>query len=79
LRSSIFAEQECHDTNIKAIHEDKYVDNVVNYKSSIQHELEGYNQLTETVLDYSITWTGVSIFFNLGNFGFELNRMSISE
>jgi hypothetical protein len=61
--------------NIKAIHEDKYVDNIDNYKSSIQHELEGYNSIDETVLDYSITWDGVANYiFNLGNFGFELNK-----
>lgn len=61
--------------NIPAIKEEDYVDNIRNYKSSIQNELERTRYPEQPVKDYSITWEGVAkTIFENKNFGKELNE-----
>ncbi|MDI5948043.1 DUF3857 domain-containing protein [Flavobacterium yafengii] len=61
--------------NIPAIKEEDYVDNIRNYKSSIQNELERTRFPEQPVKDYSITWEGVAkTIFENKNFGKELNE-----
>lgn len=69
INSSYIAE------NIPAIKEEDYVDNIRNYKSSIQNELERTRYPEQPVKDYSITWEGVAkTIFENKNFGKELNE-----
>lgn len=69
INSSYIAE------NIPAIKEEDYVDNVRNYKSSIQNELERTRYPEQPDKDYSITWEGVAkTIFENKNFGKELNE-----
>ncbi|SEA59593.1 protein of unknown function [Flavobacterium gillisiae] len=61
--------------NIPALKEEAYVDNLQNYRSSIQHELERTRFPFEKVEDYSITWDGVAKnIFDFNSFGRELNK-----
>ncbi|TDE55562.1 DUF3857 domain-containing protein [Flavobacterium sp. GT3P67] len=61
--------------NIPGIKEEDYVDNIRNYKSSIQNELERTRFPEQPVKDYSITWEGVAkTIFENKNFGKELNE-----
>ncbi|TDD76268.1 DUF3857 domain-containing protein [Flavobacterium caseinilyticum] len=61
--------------NIPAIKEEDYVDNIRNYRSSIQNELERTRFPEQPVKDYSITWEGVAkTIFENENFGKEINE-----
>lgn len=52
-----------------------YVNNIENYKGSIQYELERIRYPDQPVKDYSLTWEGVaSTIFKDENFGKELNQ-----
>ena len=46
--------------NIPALKEEPFVDNMENYRLSIQHELEKTQYYQEEVKDYSLTWEGVA-------------------
>ena len=61
--------------NIPALKEEPYVDNIENYRMSIQHELEKTQFYEEPVKDYSTTWAGVAktIFLD-DDFGKELKE-----
>lgn len=61
--------------NIPAIKDEDYVDNIKNYTSAIQNELERTRYPDEPVKEYTVTWEGVSrnIFENK-SFGPELNE-----
>jgi hypothetical protein len=66
--------------NIPALKEEAYVDNLKNYRSSIQHELERTRFPFEAVKDYSITWDGVAKnIFDFNSFGRELNKEGYYE
>lgn len=45
--------------SIAALKEEPFVDNIENYRLSIQHELEKTQFYQEPVKDYSLTWEGV--------------------
>jgi hypothetical protein len=62
-------------TDVPAIKEEVYVDNIKNYRSSILNELERTRFPEVPVKDYSVTWEGVvkSIFENK-DFGVELRE-----
>lgn len=67
--------------NIPAIKEEDYVDNLKNYTSSIQNELERTRYPGQPVKDYSLTWEGVTkTIFENNTFGKELNeRLYLSQ
>jgi hypothetical protein len=66
--------------NIPALLSENYVDNIKNYRSSIQHELERTRFPNEAVKDYSITWEGVAKdIFDYDEFGKELNKQKYFE
>lgn len=67
--------------NIPALKEEVFVDNIQNYRTSIEHELEKTQFYGEPVKDYSMTWEGVAkTIFNDKNFGKELSeRLYIEE
>lgn len=61
--------------NIPAFKEEAYIDNVKNYSSSIQHELERTRFPFDGVVNYSMTWEGVAKnIFDYNSFGRELNK-----
>ncbi|WP_367773377.1 DUF3858 domain-containing protein [Flavobacterium sp. WC2421] len=61
--------------NIPALKEEAYIDNIKNYRSSIQHELETTRFPFDGVVDYSMTWDGVAKnIFDYNSFGRELNK-----
>ncbi|MFI0490388.1 DUF3857 domain-containing protein [Flavobacterium sp.] len=61
--------------NIPALVEEPYVDNIQNYRSTIQHELEKTQFYEEPVKDYSKTWEGVAkTIYEDKSFGKELNE-----
>ncbi len=61
--------------NIPALKEESFVDNIQNYRTSIEHELERTQFYGEPVKDYAITWEGVAkTIYNDKNFGKELNE-----
>lgn len=63
--------------DIPALRNEPYVDNMDNYKGSIQHELERVRYPDQPVKDYAMTWEGVaSTIFKDKNFGKELNEKS---
>lgn len=69
LNSSYIAE------NVPALKEENYVDNIQNYRSSLQHELEKTQFPEEPVKDYSVTWEGVAkTIYKEKDFGNELNE-----
>lgn len=63
--------------DIPALRKEPYVDNMDNYRGSIQHELERVRYPDQPVKDYALTWEGVatSIFKN-ESFGKELKDKS---
>lgn len=64
-------------TDVPAIKEEVYVDNIKNYRSSILNELERTRFPEVPVKDYSITWEGVAkTIFENKSFGKELNEQS---
>lgn len=61
--------------NVPALKEENYVDNIQNYRSSLQHELEKTRFPEEPVKDYSVTWEGVAkTIYQDKDFGKELNE-----
>ncbi|MEL1255121.1 DUF3857 domain-containing protein [Flavobacterium sp. DGU38] len=65
----------CRD--IPALIDEPYVNNVENYKGSINQELERVRMPEQPVKDYSITWEGVATtIFKEEKFGKELNERS---
>lgn len=63
---------------IPALQNEPFVDNVENYKSCIQHELERVRMPEEPVKDYAMTWEGVATtIFKSDEFGKELKERSI--
>ena len=69
INSSYIAE------NVPALKEENYVDNIQNYRSSLQHELERTQFPDEPVKDYSETWEGVAkIIYQEKGFGKELGE-----
>jgi hypothetical protein len=61
--------------DIPALNEERFVDNINNYRGSIQNELEKERYPDEPAIDYTKTWEGVatSIYKNK-NFGDELKQ-----
>lgn len=63
--------------DIPALTNEPYVDNIDNYKGSIQHELERVRYPDQPVKDYAITWEGVATtIFKDKSFGKELSEKS---
>jgi len=61
--------------NIPALKEEPYVNNIENYRGSIQHELERVRMPEQPVKDFTITWEGVaSTIYKEDHFGKELNK-----
>jgi len=61
--------------DIPALAKEPYIDNIDNYKGSIQHELERVRYPDQPVKDYTITWEGVAnTIFKAKSFGKELNE-----
>jgi hypothetical protein len=61
--------------NIPALKYEPYVDNLENYRFSIQHELEKTQFNQEPVKDYATTWEGVAkTIFENKDFGKELEK-----
>jgi hypothetical protein len=66
--------------NIPALNEEIYVDNINNYKSSLQNELQNTNFANEPIKDYSLSWEGVAkSIFEEKEFGKELNESNYYE
>ncbi|QSB27777.1 DUF3857 domain-containing protein [Flavobacterium sp. CLA17] len=63
--------------DIPALINEPYVDNIDNYKGSIQHELERIRYPDQPVKDYAMTWEGVAnTIFKDKSFGKELSEKS---
>lgn len=63
--------------DIPALTEEPYVNNPINYRGSIQHELERIRYVDQPDKDYTVTWEGVATtIFKDENFGKELNERS---
>jgi len=61
--------------NIPALRTEAFVDNIENYRLSIQHELEKTQFYQEKVQDYSMTWEGVAkTIYDDKDFGKELKE-----
>ncbi|KQB40810.1 DUF3857 domain-containing protein [Flavobacterium aquidurense] len=61
--------------DISALTKEPYVDNIDNYRGSVQHELERVRYPDQPVKDYTMTWEGVATnIFKNENFGKELNQ-----
>lgn len=61
--------------DITALRSEPYVNNIENYKGSIQYELERVRYPDQPVKDYALTWEGVaSTIFKDESFGKELNQ-----
>jgi hypothetical protein len=61
--------------NVPALKEEPYIDNIKNYRSSLQHELEITRFPFDGVVNYSMTWDGVAKnIFDYNSFGKELNK-----
>lgn len=61
--------------DIPALKKEPYIDNIDNYKGSIQHELERVRYPDQPVKDYTITWEGMAnTIFKDKSFGKELNE-----
>lgn len=60
--------------DIPALRKEPYVDNVDNYRGSVQHELDRVRYPDQPVKDYAVTWEGVATtIFKDKSFGKELN------
>lgn len=63
--------------DIPALTDEPYVDNMDNYKGSVQYELERVRYPDQPVKDYAMTWEGVaSTIFKDKSFGKELDEKS---
>lgn len=61
--------------NIPALTKEPYVDNIDNYKGSVQHELDRVRYPDQPVKDYAVTWEGVAnTIFKDKSFGKELSE-----
>ncbi|MFH6997490.1 DUF3857 domain-containing protein [Flavobacterium sp. FlaQc-57] len=61
--------------DIPALTKEPYVDNIDNYRGSIQHELERVRYPDQPVKDYALTWEGVATnIFKNESFGKELKE-----
>ncbi|WP_428231476.1 DUF3857 domain-containing protein [Flavobacterium sp.] len=61
--------------DIPALIIEPYVDNIENYRGSIQHELDRVRYPDQPVKDYAVTWEGVATtIFKDKSFGKELNE-----
>ena len=59
--------------NVPALEQEIFVDNIENYKSSLQNELQSSQFNNEPVKDYSLTWDGVAkTIFKEEEFGNEI-------
>jgi hypothetical protein len=67
--------------NIPALKEEVFVDNIQNYRTSIEHELQKTQFYGEPVKDYAQTWEGVAkTIYNDKDFGKELSeRLYVEE
>jgi Domain of Unknown Function with PDB structure (DUF3857) len=66
--------------DIPALVNEPYVDNLDNYKGSIQHELERVRYPDQPVKDYAMTWEGVATtIFKDKSFGKELSEKSFLQ
>lgn len=66
--------------NIPALKEESFVDNIENYRFSIQHELEKTQFYQEPVKDYSLTWGGVvKTIYENPDFGNQLKERTYVE
>jgi hypothetical protein len=66
--------------NIPALKDESFVDNLKNYRSSIQHELERTRFPFDDVVDYSMTWDGVAKnIYDYNSFGRELEKDNYLE
>jgi hypothetical protein len=64
-------------TDVPALANELYVDNIDNYKGAIKHDLERTRYPDQPVKDYAITWEGVAnTIFKNNCFGKELNKKS---
>ena len=62
-------------TNVPALKEEVYIDNIENYKSSLQNELQSSQFNKEPVKDYSLTWDGVAkTIYKYKEFGSEIKE-----
>ena len=78
----VFKYQQCtyKAENIPSLKDEIFVDNISNYSSSIQHELERTKMPERAIMDYSKTWEGVAkTIFELDDFGKELNKQKYFE
>ncbi|MFB9077548.1 DUF3857 domain-containing protein [Flavobacterium procerum] len=61
--------------NIPALHDEPYINNIDNFKGSLQFELERVRMPDQPVKDYTMTWDGVAAtIFKDDHFGKELNK-----
>ena len=61
--------------NMPALKEEAFVDNIINYKTALYHELESTRFPNEKVKDYSMTWEGVTkTIFKDNDFGKQLEE-----
>lgn len=61
--------------NMPAMKEEAFVDNIINYKTALFHELESTQFPEEPVKDYSVTWEGVTkTIFKDNDFGKQLQE-----
>lgn len=66
--------------NIPALKEEAFVDNIQNYRTSIEHELEKTQFYGEPVKDFAQTWEGVAkSIYNHKDFGDELRERGYFE
>ncbi|MDP5197950.1 DUF3857 domain-containing protein [Flavobacterium sp. DG2-3] len=64
--------------DVPALKEEPYINNLENYRGSIQQELERVRMPDQPVKDYSLTWEGVAqTIFKDESFGKQLNEASL--
>ncbi len=64
--------------DVPALKEEPYINNLENYRGSIQQELERVRLPDQPVKDYSLTWEGVAkTIFKDDSFGKQLNQMTL--
>ncbi len=64
--------------DVPALKEEPYINNLENYRGSIQQELERVRLPDQPIKDYSLTWEGVAkTIFKDDSFGKQLNQASL--